>query len=79
MALFFGSRKKQEKHEIENNLIYLRIKFRKLYLEQIDRLEKNLQQKNIDNIELNRLRTILETKFCETQLKDWKQFQKVIK
>lgn len=79
MALFFGPRKKHEKHEIEDNLIYLRIKFRKMYLEQIDRLEKNLQQENIDNIELNRLRTILETKFCETQLKDWKKFQKIIK
>jgi hypothetical protein len=79
MALFFGSRKKQEKDKIENQEIYLRIKFRRLYLEQLNRLEKNLQQENIDSIELSRLRTILKTQFCKTQLEDWKQFQKIIK
>lgn len=79
MATFFGSRKKQEKTEIEDQKIYLRIKFRKLYLEQLDRLEKNLQKENIDKIELNRLRTILEIKFCETRQKDWIKFQKIIK
>ena len=79
MATFFGSRKKQEKTEIEDQKNYLRIKFRKLYLEQLDRLEKNLQKENIDKIELNRLRTILEIKFCETRQKDWIKFQKIIK
>lgn len=79
MALFFGSRKKQEKKENEDNLIYLRIKYRKLYLDQLDRLEKNLQQENIDNTELYRLRTILEARFWKTQLEDWRQFQKLMK
>ena len=79
MALFFGSRKKQEKKENEDNLIYLRIKYRKLYLDQLDRLEKNLQQENIDNTELYRLRTILEARFWKTQLEDWRQFQKIMK
>ena len=47
-----------------------RIQHKKIYQEQLDRLDQQLQHENIDQLERERLRTILEKK-CNEQQQDW--------
>ena len=59
--------------------VYQRIQHKKSYQEQLDRLDSLLQHENIDKIERDRLRTILEAKYYETQQEDWDRLQKLMK
>jgi hypothetical protein len=72
-------RKKSNKGKIIQEYVNQRVRQKRLYQKQLDRLDSQLQLENIDKNERERLRTILEAKYFEQQQDDWEQLQKIIK
>ena len=79
MGLSFNFRKKNKKGKLIGKYVNQRIQHKKSYQEQLDRLDSQLQHENIDKLERDRLRTILEAKYYEHQQEDWDRFEKLIK
>ena len=79
MIFNFSLRKKSKKGKLIGEYVKKRIHKKRLYQEQLDLLDSQLQDGNIDNNERDRLRIILEAKYYEKQQDDWKKFQKIIK
>ena len=77
MGFSFG--KKPKTGKLIGKYVNQRIQHKKFYQEQLGRLESQLQHENIDKIERDRLRTILEAKFYETQQEDWDRLKLLMK
>lgn len=76
MALSFSFGRKQKMGTLMVKYVNKRIRQKKSYEEQLERLDAQLQHENIDKLERDRLRTILEAKYYKQQQKDWDQIQK---
>lgn len=79
MGFSWSFRKKPKTGKLIGKYVNQRIRHKKLYQENLDRLDSQLQHENIDKIERDRLRTILEAKYYEQQQEDWDQLQKLMK
>jgi hypothetical protein len=79
MGFNFSFGKKPKTGKLIGKYVNHRIQHKKSYQEQLDRLDSQLQHENIDEIERDRLRTILEAKYYEQQQEDWDQLQKLMK
>ncbi len=79
MGFNFSFGKKPKTGKLISKYVNQRIEHKKSYQEQLDRLDSQLQHENIDKIERDRLRTILETKYYQQQQEDWNQLQKIMK
>ena len=79
MNFNFSFGKKSKKNKLICKFVNQRIQHKKVYLEQLDRLDSQLQLENIDQLERERLRTILEAKFYEQQQEDLEQLQELLK
>ena len=79
MGFSFSFGKKPKTGKLMGKYVNQRIQHKKSYQEQLDRLDSQLQQENIDKLERDRLRTILEAKYYEQQQEDWEQLQKLMK
>ena len=75
--LSFG--KKPKKGKLIGKYVNQRVENKKTYQQQLDRLDSQLEQENIDKIERDRFRTILEAKYYEQQQEDWDKFENSIK
>ena len=79
MGFNFSFGKKPKKSKVICKFVNQRIQHKKAYQEQLDRLDSQLQLENIDQLERERLRTILEAKFYEQQQEDLEQLQELLK
>ena len=79
MNFNFSFGKKPKKNKLICKFVNQRIQHKKVYQEQLDRLDSQLQLENIDQLERERLRTILEAKFYEQQQEDLEQLQELLK
>ena len=79
MGFSFGLRKKQNTSRLIGKYVNQRKQHKKSYQEQLERLDSQLEHENIDKIERDRFRTILEAKYYEKQQEDWLQIQEQMK
>ena len=79
MGFSFSFAKKPKTGKLIGKYVDQRNQHKKSYQEQLDRLDLQLQHENIDKIERDRLRTILEAKYYQQQQEDWDQLQKLMK
>jgi hypothetical protein len=77
MIFNLSLRKKSKKGKLIQKYVNQRVRQKRLYQEQLDRLDSQLKHENIDLNERDRLRTILEAKYYEQQQDDWDQLQKI--
>lgn len=78
MGFNFGFRKKQRMAKLIDNYVNQRIQHKRSYGEQLERLDAQLKHENIDKLERDRLKTILEAKYYKQQQEDWNQIQKLM-
>jgi hypothetical protein len=75
MVFNLGFGKKRKMGKLMGKYVNQRIKHRKSLKQQLERLDAQLKDKKIDQLERDRLRDLLEAKYYQQQQKEWKIIQ----
>jgi hypothetical protein len=72
---FFGFGKKQKMVKLVGKYVNQRLKHKRSFKNQLERLDAQLQHEEIDQLERDRLRDLLEANYYQQQQEDWKRIQ----
>lgn len=75
MGLRFALGKQQNTNKLLNNYIIRRLQHKKAYDKQLYRLDEQNKQERIDELEFERLRTILEMNYYQQQVEVLRELQ----
>ena len=71
MGFNFGFGKKQKMVKLIDKYVNQRIKHKRSFEEQLMRFDAQLQHEEIDQLERDRLRDLLEAKYYQQQQEEW--------